>query len=172
MTPYKRSLSAIFLLTALITGCGSDSNKNATISINKQKSTKPVTISGLVSDKNGPVKSGKIIAKDANGKTVVSSNWKDDTHYSIKVPTGTEYPIELAAVGAKQKLTVAIISPSTNKHDISPISTKIATKAKSLGGYTPQNLTQAALTTTAIPDSDRTVGGFKGDPTKQFGGWH
>ena len=56
--------------------------------------------------------------------------------------------------------------------DITSLTTAIAKKALKMGSYTNNNLMQAALTAVAIPDKDRTMGGFKGDPTKQFGGWH
>ncbi|MGH8476680.1 MAG: hypothetical protein ACRER2_13050 [Methylococcales bacterium] len=65
-----------------------------------------------------------------------------------------------------------MISPTWTDHDITANSTQVAQKAKSLGGYSAQNMMQATLDTVNRPQGDRTVEGFRGDPTKQFGGWH
>lgn len=167
---YTRSLSGLIFVLISIYGCNNTPQDSQLVVA--ETATRPVTVTGVVSDKNGPLKSGKIIANDSSGRTVATSVWQGTPTYSVEIPEGTRYPIEIVALVSKKKLKVAVISPTTSKHDISPLSTKIADMARSLGGYTVKNITQASLTTTEIPGEDRTVGGFKGDPTKRFGGWH
>jgi hypothetical protein len=69
-------------------------------------------------------------------------------------------------------MTAAIIYPNIKKYDINELSTAIAKKAKVLGGYTHYNMMRAAESTVSVPDANKTTTGFKGDPTKQYGGWH
>ncbi|MGR9072853.1 MAG: hypothetical protein ACU833_07300, partial [Gammaproteobacteria bacterium] len=87
------------------------------------------------------------------------------------------YPVELKAyAGGDRKsenaLVSVIIDPNVKTYDINPGTTAIAKKAKSLGGYTPANMMYAAMSGIAAPDANKTTAGFRGDPTKQYGGWH
>ncbi|HCT99478.1 MAG TPA: hypothetical protein DF614_05290 [Methylococcaceae bacterium] len=57
-------------------------------------------------------------------------------------------------------------------YDINALTTRIAQRAKSLGGYTRQNMVLAAGDSVNVPDANKTTTGFRGDPTSQYGGWH
>jgi hypothetical protein len=52
------------------------------------------------------------------------------------------------------------------------LTTAIAKKAQSMGGYNHANMVRAAEGTIAVPDANKTTEGFRGDPTTQYGGWH
>ena len=65
-----------------------------------------------------------------------------------------------------------VVYTSIKKYDINELTTLIAKKAKALGGYTQINMVLAADSTVGIPDANKTTTGFRGDPTKQYGGWH
>ncbi len=65
-----------------------------------------------------------------------------------------------------------VVQADINRYDISPLTNAIAQQAKALGGYTLRNMTQAAEDGVHVPDANKTSTGFRGDPTKQYGGWH
>jgi hypothetical protein len=163
------------LLCVLLTGCDSASKSPANAPL---ASTAPVTFEGQIRNDAGFFESGSLQATDATGKQVARNQWQDaNGHYSIEIPAGTAFPVLLTAKAKSEAsksvtLQAAVISPTLTSHDISPNSTKIAEKAKTLGGYTKENMMQATLDTVNRPQGDRSVEGFRGDPTKQFGGWH
>ncbi|MGR9107509.1 MAG: hypothetical protein ACU843_11325 [Gammaproteobacteria bacterium] len=162
----------------LLPACDNASKSQTSTPAAAVKSTSAVTLEGQIRDDEGFFQSGKLQASDFSGKKVAETEWRDDTgRYSIEIPAGTGFPVVLTAKtqheGSKSTtLVAAVVSPTLSKHDITPNSTQVAKKAKELGGYTTQNMMQATLDTVNRPQGDRSVGGFRGDPTKQFGGWH
>jgi len=170
----------IFLPALLLSGCdsnGKSSKKSYSIQKQTQKYTKETTLKGQVSNKKGPIKSGEIKATDSNGKTVATSSLQNDNHYAIKIPAGTLLPLTLSFYPdegntAKDKLISVVIYSSMTNYDINELTTLIAKKAKALGGYTHTNMVLAADSTVGVPDANKTTTGFRGDPTKQYGGWH
>lgn len=178
LTPTKLTQFLVAaILSCLLTACGKSDNTASFVKAPPKTNVTAVTISGTVRADTGKLNAGKIKVNDASGKSVATTEIKVKGAYAVEIPAGTRYPIVLTATpdaGEKQKekLLVAIIEPLSTDHDITSTSTKIAKKAKSLGGYTRKNMLQAAMKTAAMPDGDRTVGGFRGNPTKQFGGWH
>ncbi len=165
------------ILGSLLTACGKSDNTASFVKAPPKTNVTAVTVSGTARADSGKLNTGTITVNDKSGKTVATAEIKAKGAYAVEIPAGTRYPILLTATpgaGEKQKeqLLVAIIEPLSNDHDITSTSTKIAKKAKSLGGYSRKNMLQAAIKTAAMPDGDKTVGGFRGDPTKQFGGWH
>ncbi len=168
-------LALIFITT--LSGCGKDPDISSVVKEAPKTNSSAVTISGLVRGESGVVSAGEVKVKDRTGKKVTKSMIDAKGSYKVDIPSGTRYPLLLTATPdrsqqQKGKLSVAVVEPLSTDHDLTVISTKIAEKAKSLGGYTRKNMMQAAMTTAAMPDRDTSVGGFRGDPTKQFGGWH
>ncbi len=165
------------ILGSLLSACGKSDNTASFVKAPPKTNVAAVTVSGTVRTDAGKLNAGTIKVNDKSGKTVATAKIKAKGAYAVEIPAGTHYPIVLTATpGAgenqKEKLQVAIIEPLSTDHDITSTSTRIAKKAKSLGGYNRKNMLQAAIKSAAMPDGDRTVGGFRGDPTKQFGGWH
>jgi len=166
----------LLLASGLLTGC--DSSKNTVVGTKASGSQydKAATLSGVIRDQQGLVKNAKLKVTDFKGQEVAAIQLEGDARYSIEIPSGTTYPLLVAAypVGKtkKEMLTVAVVSPALTKHDITPVSTAIAAKALSMGGYTSENLKGAAMSTIAVPGKKKTEAGFSGDPTKQYGGWH
>ena len=181
LTPFKTRLLFITILLALpMYGCDSnDKNSKKGLSIQQtvQKYTKDTTLTGKVSNKKGSITSGKIKATDSKGKVVATTQLENKSHYSIVIPAGVELPILLTFYPSpdsdnKENLVSAVIYTSIKKFDINTLTTLIANNAKSLGGYTHSNMSISADQTVGIPDANKTSTGFRGDPTKQYGGWH
>lgn len=180
-SPFKfRLLYIAFLLGLPLYGCDSDNKNNKqgyTIQQSAQVYKEDTTLKGKVSNKKGSIKSGKIKATDSSGKIVATTQLENKSHYSIVIPAKVELPVLLTFYPApnstnKEKLISAVIYTSIKKYDINVLTTLIAKKAKSLGGYTHSNMSISADQTVNIPDTNKTSTGFRGDPTKQYGGWH
>lgn len=178
----KLTLSLIFALLASLSllGCsdeGKTNKKEFSIQQSAQKYTKDTTLKGSVRNKKGSIKSGEIKAATSEGKVVATTQLENSSHYSIVIPAGVELPLILTYYPTsdspkKDTLISAVIYTSIKKYDINSLTTLIAKKAKSLGGYTHSNMSIAADQTVGIPDANKTSTGFRGDPTKQYGGWH
>lgn len=166
------------LLLLPLAGCDSGSESPNTRPGPSLTSSAPVTLKGQVRDDSGVFKSGSLQATDSSGRQVARIQWQDESgRYSIEIPAGASFPVLLTAktrheAGKSVTLVAAVIAPTLTTHDITPNSTQVARKAEALGGYSKENLMQATLDTVNKPQGDRTVEGFRGDPTKQFGGWH
>ncbi len=175
---FKQFLFIILLFCFTLSGCDSGENKkDFSIQQTVQKYTKDVTLKGKISNKKGLIKKGGISAIDSKGKIVATSELENKSYYSIVIPAGVKLPIVLTFSpkpnsSEKDKLITAVIYTSIKKYDINDLTTLIAKKAKSLGGYTHPNMSIAADQTVGIPDANKTSTGFRGDPTKQYGGWH
>jgi hypothetical protein len=152
-----------FLLigTLLITGCNEmQQSKPATQSVTKYTAAS-VLISGKVESKTGNV--------DAlDGENVIASASVQNGHYQLEIPAQTKLPIVLRS----NNLISVVIETDITNYDINSFTTNIAAKAKSLGGYTRQNMILAASNSVHTPDANKTSTGFRGDPTTQYGGWH
>lgn len=170
----------VFLLAGMfLVGCGNSEQTSSQIPQLKnpvKKYTKDTTLSGMVVSDNGPIKTGKVEVTDNKGAIIATALLDDSGRYSVVIPSGTPLPIVLTAYSEagpiNEKLVVAVVEPTLKKYDINSLTTTIAKKAKSLGGYTYANMRQAAMSSTSIPDANKTTQGFRGDPTKQYGGWH
>lgn len=170
----------IFLLAGVfLAGCGNSeqtSSENPLLKNPVKKYTKDTTLSGMVVTDSGPLKTGTVEVTDNKGAVIATALLDDSGRYSVEIPMGTSLPIVLTAYpeagSVNEKLVVAVVEPTLKKYDINTLTTTIAKKAKSLGGYTYANMRQAAMSSTSIPDANKTTEGFRGDPTKQYGGWH
>ncbi len=103
--------------------------------------------------------------------------------YQLTLPVGTAFPAILNAYpdGTNETLKAAVSSSLAAEQDISPVSTIVVDTALSLGGINEANLAKAAGAAIALRKKSGGGGGgggaatsesFKGDPTKQYGGWH
>ncbi len=144
----------------------------------------PTRISGHVSNDDGPVGKARIEAKDAKGQVAAKTELQDGSNaYQIILPAETAFPVILAAypqATPEAPLKAAVSSPLAAEQDISPVTTIVVDTALSLGGLTESNLAKAAGAAIALRKKSGGGGGgggattesFKGDPTKQYGGWH
>ncbi len=173
------SLLFTILFSLVLVGCGNnDANNNPLITQQTAEKYKKETIlTGRVSNKKGNIREGEIKATDSKNKVIATTQVDKDSHYALTIPAGTELPITLSYRSTtnssdKNKLISVAIYSSFKKYDINDLTTLIAKKAKSLGGYTHSNMSIAADSTVGVPDANKTSTGFRGDPTKQYGGWH
>jgi len=179
-TPSHLALFLTILFSLVITACNNNdtSNKNGLTALQKtQKYNKETTLTGRVSTKKGNIKVGEITVTNSKNKEIAQTLVNKDSHFSVTIPAGTELPIILtfsstANSADKDKLVSVAIFSALKKYDINDLTTLIAKKAKSLGGYTHSNMTIAADSTVGIIDANKTSTGFRGDPTSQYGGWH
>ncbi len=167
----------ILISSSFLYGCGDNQSKEKQ-TIQKIKSFKQATtLKGLVTDDKGRVKQGELTATNAKKQVIATTIIQDDGYYKIDIPAATSLPLLLSVSfqsneGKTQELSAAVVYTSMTKFDINSLSTKIAKKAKSLGGYTHANMMLSAESMVDMPDDNKTTQGFRGDPTKQYGGWH
>jgi hypothetical protein len=172
----KITIKSIFILTliSLITACGQKQESKPVVKAKVRFYQQIKTLRGAVSDAKGPVTEGVVKVRDSKGKVVASTQLENSRHYTVNIPAGTTLPIVLSIKLAKkaETLQAVIISTAIAKYDISTMTTKIAKRAKELGGYTHSNMIMAADSTIGVLESNKTSTGFRGDPTRQYGGWH
>ena len=135
-------------------------SKPATQSVTKYTATS-VLLSGKVENKTGNVEA-------FDGENVISSANVENGRYQLEIPAQTKLPIVLRT----DKFVSVVIDADVTNYDINSFTTNIAAKAKSLGGYTRQNMISAASNSVHTPDANKTSTGWRGDPTSQYGGWH
>lgn len=162
---------------ALLAGCDSKPKTSAISQVVVEKYSQATTLQGLISGETGPVKNGLVKAINEKGQILGQAELADNSRYSLELPAGTELPILLTyypseSAPESQRLIAAVVHRTLSKYDINPASTRIAKRAKALGGYTHNNLVQAAEESGIVPADNKTTSGFRGDPTKQYGGWH
>lgn len=172
-------LAATLALAALTLFTGCDDGGTAARSSNSAPAK--LTVSVLTDD--GPASAARIEAKDASGSVIAKAELKDGAKASLSIPAGSAYPLIVFAYpeeNPNQALKAAVTDSQASEQDISPVTTIVVDTALSLGGITETNLAKAAGA--AIAQRKRSGGGgggggattesFKGDPTKQYGGWH
>ncbi len=168
----KSALIAVALST--LVACGKDKDNKSVVQAKVHTYKQMKVLRGEVTDAKGPVLEGLIEVKDSKGKVVASTQLNNSRHYSVDIPAGTVLPIMLTVKSDKltSPLQAVVISPVISKYDISTLTTKISKRAKELGGYTHSNMILAADSTIGVLESNKTSTGFRGDPTRQYGGWH
>lgn len=174
-----KSMMLFGILAALLSACGNSDNKAKPYmqAQAKRKFDKNIMLTGVVSKGEDKINDAQIKVISESGVEIASAAVGTDGLYQVQVPAGTELPIIIQAIMASDPeqsgpLMVVAIDPSIKRYDINLLTTAIAKKAKELGGYTYANLSQAAMSSTSVPDVNQTTGGFSGDPTRQYGGWH
>jgi hypothetical protein len=168
----KTKLIPLIALAISLAACGPSSTPGTSGGVAAE-----ARIAGLVLTDDGPVQGARIEAKDRNGSTIAKTEIHGDAHYSLKLPAGTDYPVVLTAVpeGTTETLKAVAVNDLVSDQDISPVTTIVVDTALSLGGLTEANLAKAAGAAISQRKSSGGSGssaGFKGDPTKQYGGWH
>ncbi len=160
---------------ALITACGDNAPSST--------GGAPTRLTGHVLNDDGPVVKARIEAKDARGQVAAKTELQGGSNtYQLTLPAGTAYPVILTAfpeAPSGEPLKAAVASPLAAEQDISQVSTIVVDTALSLGGVNEANLAKAAGAAIALRKKSGGGGGggattesFKGDPTKQYGGWH
>lgn len=158
----------------LITACDNGSSGLASPGISPTQTR----IAGHVLDDDGPVTHARIEVKDTHGTVAAQTELKGDSTYTLTIPSGTPYPLIITAYPegtATQPLKAVVTDTRASEQDISPVTTIIVDTALSLGGLTDANIAKAAGAALAQRKKSGGSGsseGFKGDPTKQYGGWH
>lgn len=168
----------ILMTSSFLCGCGDNQPKEKQTIKKEIKSFKQATtLKGLVTDDKGRVKQGELKVINAKQQVIATTIIQDNGYYKVEIPAATSLPLLLNVSFQSNKektkeLMAAVVYNSMTKFDINSLSTKIAKKAKSLGGYTHANMLVAAESMVDMPDDNKTTRGFRGDPTKQYGGWH
>lgn len=172
--PQALTLILIAASMALATGCDSTAPGPGASST----SVSQTRLFGHVLNDDGPVTQAKIEARDAKGAVAARTELKGEAAYSLSIPAGTPYPLVITAypeAAPNQPLKAVVAAPHASEQDLSPVTTIIVDTALSLGGLTEANIAKAAGAAIAQRKSSGgsgTTQGFKGDPTKQYGGWH
>jgi hypothetical protein len=177
-------MNARFFVLALaaglwLVGCGDTAPSSST-----SAAATPTRLTGHVSNDDGPVHKARIEAKDAQGSVVAKTDIQSEANgYQITLPAGTAFPVILTAypdATSNEALKAAVSSALAAEQDISPVSTIVVDTALSLGGINEANLAKAAGAAISLRKKSggggsggaATTESFKGDPTKQYGGWH
>ena len=149
----KQFINFIVLLSvSWLMGCGESSDgKNTAI-------VQSAHIEGIVTDQDEPVTSGKILVKDANRKTLASTELQGDSKYAITIPANSAYPVTLEIAVDGDLLEAVVMGPASTLQDISTMSTLVVRSARDLGGITKQNMAQAAIN--AIRQNKKSSGKF------------
>ena len=169
-----KTLLIVSIVSIFLVACDEKKKKSPLIKVPVQKYKQVKVLKGSVLDEKGAVRDGEIKVTDSSGKVVATTHLENSNHFSIEIPAGTSLPIVLTIKpkNSSEKLRAVVISSTISQYDISPLTTRIANRAKELGGYTYANMVMAADNTVNVPDANKTSTGFRGDPTKQYGGWH
>ncbi len=168
---------AIFIASGFLPGCGKTDKPKIAVQQSVKKFEKATVLSGSVTGKEAPMKTGAIKVTGLNGELLATTVLQDSNHYRLEIPANTGLPIIMRYhpkpdTPEADQLVAVVIEPSITQYDISPLTTAIAEAAKALGGYTRANMVMAAENRVNVPDANKTSAGFRGDPTKQYGGWH
>lgn len=167
-------LLTLTIASTLLAACDNQKQNKPGIKVPVQTYKQTKLLQGSVVDKKGPVLDGEIKVTDSSGQVVATAHLENTKHFTVEIPEGTRLPIILTvhSKSTKEKLKAVIISAAVSNYEINPLTTTIAKRAKELGGYTYANMVMAADSTVGVPDANKTSTGFRGDPTKQYGGWH
>lgn len=167
------------LVLAVLSACNNSSSTPpvATSAASSQSFKQAVTLEGLVSNDQGPIRTGLVLAYDEQGRELAKTAINESGRYQLPIAANTHVPLILHYAAdekatAEQHMLVVVVHSSMLKYDINPRTTEIAKQAKSLGGYSHKNLVRAAEMTGIVPADNKTTAGFRGDPTTQYGGWH
>jgi hypothetical protein len=168
----------ILLSSVFLNGCDSKQPSNSLPAQTTSKQyEKATTLHGAVSDDNGFATHGTVTATHLDGEVIGSTTLQESKNYSLEIPANTRLPLLLTFSSAdKEKaetdFVAVVIHPAITKYDINPLTTAIAKKAMTLGGYTDTNLRQAAETVSSMSDNAKATAGAHGNPTQRYGGWH
>ena len=167
------SVLMVTLSSLAVTGCDQGQKTTQVSQAVIKKYAQATTLEGVVRDNKGVIKTGMVEVTDENGR-LIDHVAVENGLYSVEIPVNTVLPILLtfSSESSKEKLVTAVITDTITNYSIDPSTTAIAKAAKAMGGYTHANMVRAAENTIHTPDANKTSTGWRGDPTKQYGGWH
>ncbi len=166
------------LLTLLITGvfltvCEKNQPSSLSAQTTIKKYEKATTLHGTISNNQGFVENGTVKVTSAGGQLITSTSLQNSRNYSVEIPANTALPLLLVfSSEAGESFTAVVIHPSISKYDINPLTTAIAKKAMSLGGYTDTNMRQAAENSTSVHTASTVSSVDQTKATQHYGGWH
>ena len=167
-------LVSLMLAGIFLTACEQNqpSKSLPTQSVAKQYE-KATTLQGTITAEKGALENGVLDVTDVNGKIMVSTSLENSKNYRVEVPAGMALPVLLRfSPEHGEKMVAVVIHASISKYDINAMTTRIAEKAKAMGGYTDGNLRQAAEMLSSMSDNGKATAGAHGNPTQRYGGWH
>jgi len=161
----------------ILAGCEKSDQHTKPTQQTVKKYDQAAILQGLVSNKDGVINAGYIEATDSKGRSLARTGLQNNGRYQLEISANTMLPIVLTFYpgsdkAALQKLIAVAVDPDITQYDLNPLTTAIAKKAEALGGYTRANMVIAAESTISAPEENKTSTGFRGDPTRQYGGWH
>lgn len=167
----------LLIFAAIPAGCEKASQHTLSNPKAAKKYDQATILQGLVSNKAGAIKAGDIEATDSKGQVLAHAALQDNGRYRVEIPANTVLPVVLrfypeAGEPNLEKFIAVAVEPGITQYDLNPLTTAIAKKAEALGGYTRANMVMAAESTISAPEENKTSTGFRGDPTRQYGGWH
>ncbi len=157
-----------------LAGCSDDKPNKPLIKAQIKKYNKATVLKGSVSDDKQTSLSGEVKVTDEQGNLITIAKLQKNNRFTVEIPAQTTLPIILTfdPDNGSNKLISVAVDPFIKIYEINPRTTAIAEQAKALGGYTVANIMQAANSAVNAPGRNRTSANFRGDPTKQYGGWH
>lgn len=166
-------LALLLAGVVMIAGCEQSQKPAAISQATVKKYSKAVTIEGMVSTGRSLIKTGTVDVTGESGEQIARAA-VENGHFQAQIPAGTTLPLVLncASGSHPEKLVAVVLYEDVTQYFLDPSTTAIAKAAKAMGGYTRANLVRAAEDTTHTPDANKTTGGWRGDPTTQYGGWH
>ena len=159
----KFSLLFILLSGLLLAACNDMQQSKPTKPVAEKYTSNTVLLTGKAQGTSEIVE-----AVDETQNVIVSAQVQEKGRYQLEIPAQTKLPIILRA---DEFISVVVDADVTN-YDINALTTNIASRAKSLGGYTRHNMVLAASDSVHTPDANKTSTGWRGDTTSQYGGWH
>ncbi|BBL70569.1 hypothetical protein [Methylogaea oryzae] len=157
------------LVIAVLAGCGESNPGAAAVAA-------PATLSGSVIGDEGPVKEAQVELQDSHGQVLGKTALHGGSRYSLPAPKSGAYPVVIVATTAGGETLKAVLTKAVvTDQDLTPMSTLLVEAAQQLGGFTDENIAKAARAAIGqrqVQGGSRSSSGFKGDLTKQYGGWH
>lgn len=164
-----RAYGLAALALAVLAGCGESNPGAAAVAA-------PATLSGSVIGDEGPVKEAQVELRDSHGQVLGKTALHGGSRYSLPAPKSGVYPVVIVATTAGGETLKAVMTkPATTGQDLTPMSTLLVEAAQQLGGFSEENMAKAARAAIGqrqVQGGNRSSSGFKGDLTKQYGGWH
>jgi hypothetical protein len=181
MTINKTFFHAVFIAliaSGLLNGCEKNQpSKGLPAQNSVKKYDKATTLHGVVSNNKGFVENGTLKVTSVGGELITTATLQNSKNYTVEIPANTALPLLLnfsAETGEKdaENFIAVIVHPSITKYDINPLTTAIAKKAMSLGGYTDNNMRQAAGDSSSMQSGGKSSSVDQTKATQHYGGWH
>lgn len=172
-------VASLFVLgLSVLNGCESQKSQTPqTANEPVKKFERQVKFKGVVSYSKGSPIEGLLKVSNTKGQSVATLPLAGDKHYEVSIPADTILPLLISFHPKHESLetpllTNVAIHPNLTQYDLNEFTTAIVDKAKALGGFTHGNMIVAAESMGSVPAENKTSAGWRGDLTKQYGGWH